>query len=225
MVARPEATQNEPPMQHETTPLDINFRLGGIPITIQPWFWAMGLFMGMNLPGQLIPLWIAVVFVSVLVHELGHALAARAFGSRSTILLYSFGGLTFPERRLKRNQEIILSLAGPGAGFLLAAVVYGVTSLGPGLSPLGHWTLGQLLWVNVAWGIMNLLPVHPLDGGHVLEGILGPRRRRTVHTVGIVAGIAVALFAWRFGFGMYVIVLFAFLAFRNYQALNDRAWP
>ena len=89
-----------------------------------------------------------VVFVSILVHELGHALAFRRYGTASRIVLYHFGGLAIPEEspwgesqwrlsddRPERN-EIVISLAGPVAGFLLAAVVIGAVRLA------GH----KLLW-------------------------------------------------------------------------------
>ncbi|MBI5544732.1 MAG: M50 family metallopeptidase, partial [Deltaproteobacteria bacterium] len=96
-------------------PLEIRFRLGPIPVAIEPGFWLMSLAFGLSarLGFEAILLWVGVVLVSVLVHELGHALVALVFGVRSHISLHTFGGLTFPARRMSRPREIAMSLAGP----------------------------------------------------------------------------------------------------------------
>ncbi len=203
----------------QTTPLDIRFRLGGIPIRIEPWFWLMGLVLGASLTGARLPLWMGVVFLSILVHELGHALSARFFGARSHIRLYSFGGLTIPDRRLTRWRNIAMTLAGPFAGFALAGVVFAVTPLLPADQPLLVWTAQQLLYVNIFWGMMNLLPVPPLDGGHVVQGILGPRRVELAHWIGLVTAGLVALAALRFS-QVYLALMFGFLAFQNVQGIR-----
>jgi Zn-dependent protease len=140
---------------------------------------------------------IFVIFVSILVHELGHAFAFRRFGQDSYIILHMMGGLTVPESspiessyaqvRLTPNQNIFISLAGPIAGFLLALVII---LLGLGLGGTLNLTLllgfipvplvilpyefgaidrifALFVFINFFWGFINLLPVFPLDGGNV----------------------------------------------------------
>lgn len=160
------------------------------------------------------------MFVGVLVHELGHAAAALLFKTRSVIRLYAFGGLTFPEKRLGRGQSVLMALAGPGAGFLLGALVFAASGAIANASPLARFAVVQLMWVNVGWGVINLLPVLPLDGGHVLLGLLGPRRQRAAVFIGGLAASLVALGAGARG-SIWIAVLFGMLALRNFQALSS----
>ena len=77
---------------------DINFVMFGIPVRIAPYFWLLGLFFGMNLatPAALLA-WMAAFLLSILIHELGHAVAFRSFGYYPMITLYAMGGLTAPD--------------------------------------------------------------------------------------------------------------------------------
>ena len=112
----------EPP----PTQADLHFRVFGIPVRVHPLFWIVTLFLGLAAARRPIRcetlIWVAVVFVSILVHELGHALMQRYFGGHPWITLYGFGGLASCNDcdRSPRSQ-ILISLAGPVAGFLLAA--------------------------------------------------------------------------------------------------------
>jgi Zn-dependent protease len=199
--------------------------------------------------------WVVVVFVSILVHELGHALAFRRFGLSSEIVLHFAGGLTIPQTTLwgnrwanvalGPNQNIFISLAGPGAGFLLAALVIVVVILTggsiittrllgfipfPGFAvlPFGGDLLSlfvtSLLWINIFWGFINLMPVFPLDGGSVMRNVLiqadpvdGVRKSLWVS---VIAGAVIALAAFFFLRSLYMAVLFGFLAFQSYQSLR-----
>lgn len=203
----------------QSTSLDLRFRLGGIPVRVEPWFWLTGLVLGGSLTGARLPLWLLVMFVSILVHELGHALAARAFGARAHIRLYAFGGLTYPDRRLPRWRNVAMTLAGPFAGFARAALTFGLIPFLPADLPMLHWVAQQSLAINIGWGVMNLLPVPPLDGGHVALGVLGPRRVHIGHGLGIATAVLVALAALRFN-QVYLALRFGFLAFQNVQTLR-----
>jgi hypothetical protein len=101
------------------TPYDLNFSLLGIPVRVHPMFWLVALLLGFrgNPKPQELVLWVAVVFVSILVHELGHALAARAHGWEPWITLHGFGGLASyrPTRQTPRSR-ILITLAGPAPG-------------------------------------------------------------------------------------------------------------
>ena len=109
---------------------DLHFRIYGFPVRVHPMFWLVTAIMGFQSgeeggtpPGELLS-WVAVVFVSILIHELGHAVLQRRYGGHPWITLYGLGGLASCDDcdRSPRSQ-IIISLAGPLAGFLLAGAV------------------------------------------------------------------------------------------------------
>jgi len=122
------------------TPYDLSFHVFGIRVRISPWFWLAALFLGWNQTNSdqralLLTLWVGAVLLSILVHELGHALAMRFYGIRSYIVLYHFGGLAIPEqyssflgyggRRQRESpiSEIVISAAGPAAQLGLALAI------------------------------------------------------------------------------------------------------
>jgi Zn-dependent protease len=121
--------------QPTSTPYDIHFRFGGIPVRIHPIFWLSVLLLGAR--GTLLDLTVfaVVVFISILVHELGHALAIRYYGWEPSIVLYAFGGLaTYHPGSWSRSSsrsragstpagQIVIALAGPAAGLALAGCV------------------------------------------------------------------------------------------------------
>ncbi len=226
----------------QPTPLDLEFRLFGIPVRISAWFWAAGVFMGFPLfrDGQypLLLAWLLVLFISILVHELGHALTARSFGHSSQILLYHFGGLAFHQPSARHPyalwQSILISLAGPMAGFALAAVVifadiFWLNHLTVGLEPerqrLVDFVLSNLIFINTIWGAINLLPVLPLDGGQVCRDVCSTFSRyngiwyATRISVVVAALAAIGLFFIQMTFGA---ILFAILCASNIQSLQAR---
>ena len=239
------------------TRYDLRFSVAGIPVSVHPLFWLIALLLGSTGDILLVPLWVGVIFVSILVHELGHALAFRRYGQRSQIVLHFAGGLTIPEPvywgsgyanvSLSPNQQIFISLAGPGAGFLLAALVIALVTIAGG-SVLTTWLLGfiplpvnallpfggrilsvlvtMLLWVNIFWGLINLVPVYPLDGGTVTryaflqaDPVDGVRKSLWVS---VIAGVVVALVGLVFLRSLFMALMFGLLAFQSYQALQRR---
>ena len=146
----------------------------GIPTKIEPSFFVLSFFLvasrGLNLP--LLLEWMVVVFISVLLHELGHAIVARRFGLSPQIKLYSMGGLTSwsDVTEIDPPKHLAISLAGPAAGFLFGGVLFvaAPTLLTAMPSELLTVAYHDLLWVNIGWGVFNLFPILPLDGGHVL---------------------------------------------------------
>jgi Zn-dependent protease len=141
-------------------------------------------------------MWIAVVLVSILCHEFGHALAFRMFGIQSHVVLYHFGGFAAPystsefgrQMRLSPKQHIVVSAAGPAASLALGILVaaffylsgYAVPHPFDFIPQLDFLRRGKplhsialagfvlaMLEVNIWWAVMNLLPVYPLDGGQI----------------------------------------------------------
>lgn len=183
----------------EQTQFDLRFSVFGIPVRVHPWFWIVTIMFGWRILEEFrggpegflyLGLWVACVFVSILVHELGHVGMGLAFGSTdSHIVLYSFGGLAIGSSNVsERWQRILVLLAGPGAGFLFLALVLPIglyvdydrvlgTLLwvfhirhfgGDPATPVWFMEMmSNLIWINMFWGMMNLLPIWPLDGGQV----------------------------------------------------------
>jgi len=164
---------------------------------------------------------IPVILVSLLIHELAHAgtIGALGFGP-SRILLAGMGGLTINQRRGRPWQELLISLAGPLASFAIVGAV--------ALSGRKDLLFLLMLWqVNLVWGVLNILPVPPLDGGHAVRHFLGLflPELTAFHVstwIGIVAGIAFAALAARTGevFVAAFMAFFVFLNFRQWQAVR-----
>lgn len=187
----------------ERTPYDVNFRLFGFPVRIHPLFWLGTALLGsswLDAGVEYLAIWIAVVIISITVHELGHAIAFRRFGSDAYIVLWMFGGLAVPLSGVrKRWQRIVVSLAGPVAGFILCGIVYGThlfTDWGARANgrPVAVFYL-MLVFVNLYWGILNLLPVFPLDGGQVSRELCEGkwRGRGLAISLKISFGVAIAV--------------------------------
>jgi len=162
----------------------LRFRLFGIPVAVSPTFWFLVLLLQyteLRRPERL-AMWVGVVFSGVLVHELGHALLVRAFGSAPSITLHGMGGLTSwampPTNAPGPFKRLLISLAGPFAGIAFGLGTLFI-ALAAGMSLEGVWARGSnaeylvasILWVNAGWGVLNLIPVYPLDGGQVMASL------------------------------------------------------
>ena len=240
------------------------FTLFRIPVTVEPWFWALTFLLGGGLTirdrdGLIFTLgWMGVCFISILVHELGHALSGRWMaGGRQAIRLWAFGGLAYSQGgRWTTRKRVLMTLAGPGAGFLLfGAIVAGIMIAFPGKTGLeiivslflgngpaagseAHQfiysleelkyqkkqlplLLGHFLYINFWWGLLNLLPIHPLDGGQIAVELLPARRR--AHQVGLIVGIGVAIL-FLLSRSFYPAVLFGYLAWQNHIAMKTHSF-
>lgn len=206
----------------------MTFHLGRIPIEVQPSFFILAVllaFSRLNEPVLLLS-WVVVVFVSVLLHELGHAVAFRTFGHTPRITLYAMGGLTHgsPGRPLTAARSVAVSLAGPIAGFIAGGAVWLATRDVQELPPLASAVLHDWLFVNIGWGIFNLLPMLPLDGGQALQGglqIVAPRRAEWITLIVslVTAGLIVAIALY---VGMlWVGFLGAFFAIGSFKRLQE----
>jgi stage IV sporulation protein FB len=163
---------SEPPASR----LDLRFGFSGIRVRVHPMFWIIVFALGWNLPLVEQLVWVGVVFVSILVHELGHVSSALFFGRRSHVVLYSMGGLTIPEAHaspLTGWRYGVVAFSGPMAGLLLALLAYlTIPLLGSTSSGLAGALYFHLVGINVVWSLVNLLPIWPLDGGQVMRSLL-----------------------------------------------------
>jgi stage IV sporulation protein FB len=205
-----------------------HFTIAGIPVRVEPVFFVIALLFGFQyaeISVSLVFVWMAVMFVSILVHELGHALVLKAFGQPSRIVLVAFGGVTISTRRLSRARSVIVSLSGSIVALLFLWLPARTLNS-------SDWILHQDLWVqngvlffafaNLWWSVANLLPIRPLDGGNVTAELLGVTMSRRVSLV-VAAGAAV----WALTHGQQYAAFFAgFLAFGSYQEIvAERAAP
>ena len=192
---------------------------------------------------MMVLLWIIVRFVSILVHELGHALTSRKMtGVTPSIKLWGMGGLAYPNTQLTQKQSFWVTWAGPlaGLGFfglivLSCCAIYGFavgteltmiflfpsretyTVLAEMNNPL-LFMLKELLRVNFWWSLINLLPIFPLDGGQIYASIEKSPKR--VWIVGMVTGAVVAIAGFFILHQIFIAILFGYFAFQNYKRLE-----
>jgi len=203
----------------QSSQYDWRFQIFDFPVRVTWLFWAVSAALGygsamsvqrgyaveniqVNL-GVLLMIWVAVTFASILVHELGHALAFRYFGIRCEIVLYQMGGLAIPgagllwgrngrRTQLSQRDQIIISTAGPAFQLILAALV-GIAAVFCGIyvyefkwvsdyfqlkvssprNPLLYASVHFMVRSSIWWALINLLPIYPLDGGQIAQHVIG----------------------------------------------------
>ena len=209
------------------TQADVSFRLFGFPVRIHPFFWLICVLLARPKDPASVLLFAVALLVSILVHELGHAVLQRHFGGRPSIVLYGFGGLAISNGPpVGPWRQIAISLAGPGAGFVLAGIIWLIISqLSAAPPPMADRLLVYLLYINIAWGIFNLLPIYPLDGGHVsrelLMLVLRPNLGIVVSLwISIVCCALAGAWLWVTTESLWNLVLMGALGFNNYQTLE-----
>lgn len=206
----------------------MQFRLASIPVRVRAPFLFIALLFASNLKRpDAVAVGAAVVFVSVLVHELGHAAIGKLFGLSPAIELHGMGGTTswISGRDVGHGRSILISLAGPFAGFAL----YGAVELGllAGFRPshvLGALAIRLLEQVNVGWGIMNLVPLLPLDGGNVMRSALmlltKGRGEKPARVISILMGGLFLLYGLLIG-STWIALLGGMFTYMNVQAYRQ----
>ncbi len=168
---------------------------------------------------------ILVLFVIVVLHELGHALTAKRFGIKTRdITLLPIGGVARLERMPEKPwQELVVALAGPAVNVALAIILFAVLvpmmtiaeMLQFDLSLLGGNFLVRLLQVNIFLALFNMLPAFPMDGGRVLRALLAmkmayPRATRLAATIGQMMAAMFGI-AGLLGGGPFLIIIAIFV--------------
>ena len=256
------------------SPYDWEFYFLGFPVRVGWTFWVFSALIGYNWArsldmayyklglatpgvGILLTVWIAVSFVSILIHELGHSLVMKYYGINSYIVLYHMGGLAVPSgtgiyrrTRLSYWNQIAISAAGPAAqilfGLLVAVFAFAIGHpLGDSLEwilqllgvsiPLSEpfsnalWTglIDAAIYTSIFWALLNLLPVLPLDGGRIMQNIIGWSRKSTGFEEATSASIIVCIVIAFLGFRMQEEMLamcFIVLGIMNFQNLQGNSY-
>lgn len=213
------------------------FRLGTIPVEVRPsHLLASAAIALMTLPGNQPGLtgsaafhvvsWVFVVFVSVLIHEMGHALASRAFGYRPSITLEWMGGHTLPNAPgpIPWHKNVLLTLAGPMAGLLLGLACWVSFSQFQGRSAVLDSLLTVGAVANFFWAGLNLVPVLPLDGGRIAAvvavRIFGPKGFIAAQVLGVVLSAGMVALGYFLNM-MFVMVFFAMFGFQALRAITE----
>jgi Zn-dependent protease len=210
----------------------MRFRLGKIPVEIHMSFFVTAVLLSgrWNAP-MLVAEWAAVVLVSVMIHELGHALMGITFGLAPRIDLHGMGGTTsWTEARGKitPTKSVLISVAGPFVGILVGGITHLLIRFGiVPESDLAQQIADDMVWVNALWGFVNLLPVLPMDGGNVLFTVLnaatkgkGERPARVISIATAVLGGVIAIAVFRMWWPAILAGLFAYDNVRALRALS-----
>lgn len=227
----------------------VRFKLFGAWVSIHPSIWAVLALMGYMLTGGEfgwlgVALFVVAGFLSLLAHEMGHAVVGRWFGGGSPAvnLAWLGGSCVNADARLSRFARVLMTVAGPMASLLLALPVYLLLvhaggSAGSGAGMLASLLFGSiptelqemyppmvilffacLVQVGVWWSVLNLLPIYPLDGGLIMTCLMHSPRKMHIFSMAVAVGLtALALFT---GYHIMAILL-GLLIVVNYNGVRN----
>jgi len=209
--------------------------VSGIPIRLHFTFLLFLLWIGLSPGGHLLGvLYVLTIFACVVLHELGHSVAALHYGIPvADITLYPIGGVARIEKRPTARQELWIAVAGPAVNVVIAVLLAGVLAA-QGKLPLAadllHFGGGVpgfvagILKTNIWLVLFNLIPAFPMDGGRVLRAVLAltmPPERATAIASGIGQNLAIVA-------GIYAIFhsnwFLMFIAFFIYIGAGQEAF-
>jgi stage IV sporulation protein FB len=228
----------------------LRFILFGFPVMIHGMFWMNTALMGgaitanSSLEWLQVAMWVVAAFFSILIHELGHALAMRNFGDRRVgIVLYAFGGLAVGRQARPRQQSLIVTASGPALQILAGLIVGWASTL---WTPPWIWLyllLDGFTVISIFWALLNLVPVLPLDGGNLCRTWLGPTKQTQALKISLACAVTLALLSlvpelWlglqdgvlrllqieariRVGSGIFTLIVFGMLAWNNWKQLKN----
>jgi Zn-dependent protease len=182
---------------------------------------------------------ILAAFFSILIHELGHAFAIGRLLHEGSEVTIGFGGVTRSFGARTARQQFLISIAGPFAGVALGVAAWGVAGVqNLWFGPL-PWDVYRdspptfflffTIWMSAAWGILNLLPVVPLDGGQALRALLidrgmhRGRARRFTRRLSMVVAAAAAIYFLQADELVGTLVM-VWILFENYEETRIDGW-
>lgn len=171
-------------------------------------------------------LFMLAALISIVAHELGHALAGLKCGAPSVqVFLHGLGGLaSFPGARFTKKQSILTTAAGPGAslalGFIFTVIAsfYIKDELPATMGPIYvSYFVSTMATINIFWTIINVMPILPLDGGQILFSLLGPQRAKLSCIISFVTIALLAFLLWLGTHSIFNMLVMAFLASHTMQ--------
>jgi Zn-dependent protease len=204
------------------------FKFLNIPVYIHPSFWIFLIFFtniyrSFSVESLIVG---AVMFVSLLVHEYGHALTAYYFGARPTIVLEAFGGRAqYSGAQITPKQHFLITLNGPLFESVLILISYALLKSGTFAdSPKMTFFLYVTMRVNIVWCLLNLIPMMPLDGGQLVRYFLEMKFGRRGFKISLIIGLLCAAVAIPYLF-FHDLVFFGTIllifAFQHVQLLKS----
>jgi Zn-dependent protease len=198
----------------KSTQWDLKWTMLNVPVRVHPGFWFIALIFSFSqyLRFETVLLGVVVMFVSIMVHEFGHALCGRHYGDdENHVVLFHYAGLCVHGRGVPpRWPRIAQLLWGPLAGFILGILArFGLMLAGYQnvANPYVLYILDRLVWINLIWSAMNLAPLFPLDGGQIMREIVhwkAPQRGdRFALTISFYTGIIMVV-GW-LGYVAYLV--------------------
>ncbi len=204
------------------------FKLGPIPVRIHAWFVIVAALLGLTInqsPLDVV-LWSFAVVIAVFAHELGHAMAARAFGVAASVDLTPFAPTT--ERLLTQLtllSRIIVALAGPTVSIALGTLATLARHRLDSGNPAIATAINHFAWINLSWGFLNLAPMLPFDGGHVLlalaDRVTHGRGEQPIRLASAALALIVAVVALLAHLA-FPALLCGIVAFQNARGLRAR---
>ena len=218
----------------------LRFRVLGFPVHIHLSFLLLLVFfIYADWSPAAVGLWTAAILASVLLHELGHAATVRRFGGHvEAITIYALGGATLwreKDKPIRGWRSFMVSAAGSGVGLFAGLGLYLLTALGglgntarqlietPWRVYLGTadrigeylvFAVGAFIWVSVVWGLVNWLPIGGLDGSKMLREVLikllGPSGDLHARIIGLIVGVAAAVWLWQRDLRIGAVLVLAF---------------
>ena len=216
--------------------LVLRFPLLGVPVSIHWSFLFVAVF-GLGVySGWEIAAWTGAVLIAVLLHESGHAFTAKAFGaSPVSITLFALGGFTSwaAPKTLGPGRRFIVSAAGSAVGIAAGLGIIALSRSGvfDGVPDLAWVFLQSFVWAGLVWGILNWIPILPLDGGHMLQHALEmvtPTKAAPIaRWISVATGVAVVATAFYFGetFLAIFVAMITFMGFRQGRSDQPREQP
>jgi len=204
----------------------LNFNVFGIPVNIEMSF-LIFLVLIFAFVGNLISALVfgAIIFISLFLHELGHAIVLKHLNIPCSVHLIFMGGETrhLQGIPMSRSWEIILNGAGISANILLAMVSF--IFIMSNILPNFNFFFEALFQINLFLAILNVLPVLPMDGGKLLNNVLGyflpeVKSLKITLMITIVLSIVICLLSLQYTSFIFIPLIFGSFAFQAWQQLN-----